>query len=164
MAEENASAGTPAPAPHAGRGVRLALILSLTLNLLVLGIVGGSILAHGWMDGAHRVREVGFGPYTDALTPEDRKALRDAFVKAVPDFRQRREEARADVERLAETIRAEPFDRAAVAALMEAQGARIQERIQLGRNLLLDRLEVMGPEARSALADRIGTMRRMHRD
>ena len=161
MADENATPGTPAPA---GRGVRFALILSLTLNLLALGIVGGSILAHGWMDGGHHVREVGFGPYTDALTPEDRKALRDAFVKAVPDFRRRRDEARADIERLAEAIRAEPFDRAAVAAMMEAQGARIQERIQLGRNLLLDRLEAMGPAARSALADRIETMRRMPHD
>ncbi len=164
MAEAKDTGGSQMFAPRAGRGTKIALILSLTVNLLVFGIVGGSIFAHGWRDDPHRVRDVGVGPFTDALTPEDRKALRDAFVKAVPDFRERRAAARADIERLAEAIRADPFDRASVAAVMDVQGNRIEERIQLGRNLLLDRLEAMGPEARAALADRLETMRRNRHD
>jgi uncharacterized membrane protein len=150
----------PTPAgQRAGRGLKIALILSLTLNLLVLGIVGGSILAHGWGDDPRRVRDVGFGPYTEALSPEDRKALLQGFMKAMPDFRKEREAARADMVRLADAIRTEPFDRATVEAVMNDQAARIRDRIELGRALLLDRLEAMGPEARAALADRMEHMR-----
>jgi uncharacterized membrane protein len=162
--DEVKDSGAAAPAPRTGRGVRIALILSLTLNLLVLGIVGGSILAHGWRDDPRRVRDVGFGPYTEALSPEDREALRDGFMKSAPDFRKQREAARADVVRLADAIRAEPFDRAAVAAVMDDQAERIAERMHLGRGLLLDRLEAMGPEARMVLADRIESMRLRRHD
>lgn len=151
-------------APKAGRGMKIALILSLTLNLLILGMMGGAMLAHGGRDDPRRVRDVGFGPYTEALSGEDRKALREAFVKAAPDFRAGREEARADVARLATAIRAEPYDRAAVEAVMASQVARIEERLQLGRGLILDRLDAMGPEARAALAGRIETMRMMRHD
>ncbi len=154
----------PTPIPRTGRGVRIALILSLTLNLLVVGIVGGSILAHGWRDDPRRVRDVGFGPYTEALSPEDRKVLLDGFMKSAPDFRKQREEARADMTRLAAAIRAEPFDRAAVEAIMDDQVARIRGRMQLGRSLLLDRLETMGADGRNALADRMESMRLRRHD
>ena len=153
-----------AAAPKAGRGMKIALILSLTLNLLIFGVMGGAMLAHGGRDDPRRVRDVGFGPYTEALSPEDRKALRDAFVKAVPDFRSSREEARADVAKLAEAIRAEPYDRAAVEAVIASQAERIEARLTIGRNLLLDRLDAMGPEARTALAGRIEMMRVKRRD
>lgn len=147
-----------------GRGMKIALILSLTLNLLILGMMGGAMLAHGGPHGPGGIRDIGFGPYTEALTGEDRKALREAFFKAAPDFRAGREEMRADVARLAAAIRAEPYDRAAVEAVMTSQAARIEDRLQLGRGLLLDRLDAMGPEARAALAERIEAMRRKHRD
>lgn len=153
-----------AAAPKAGRGMKIALILSLTLNLLIFGVMGGAMLAHGGRDDPRRVRDVGFGPYTEALSPEDRKALRDAFIKAVPDFRAGREEARADVAKLAEAIRAEPYDRAAVEAVFASQAERIEARLTIGRNLLLDRLDAMAPEARAALAGRIETMRMKRRD
>ncbi|MCA0271378.1 MAG: periplasmic heavy metal sensor [Proteobacteria bacterium] len=151
-------------APTAGRGMKIALILSLTLNLMIFGVMGGAMLAHGGRDDPRRVRDVGFGPYTEALSPEDRKALREAFFKAAPDFRKGREEARADVAALAAAIRAEPYDRAAVEAVMASQVARIEGRLQLGRGLLLDRLDAMGPEARAALAGRIETMRMKRHD
>ncbi|HQU67936.1 MAG TPA: periplasmic heavy metal sensor [Albidovulum sp.] len=162
--DEPTKTETGVAAPKAGRGMKIALILSLTLNLMILGVMGGAMLAHGGRDDPRRVRDVGFGPYTEALSPEDRKALREAFVKAAPDFRAGREEARADVAALAAAIRAEPYDRAAVEAVMANQVARIEERLQLGRGLLLDRLDAMGPEARAALAGRIETMRMMRHD
>lgn len=162
--DEKKDTGGAGDAPRTGRGVKIALILSLTLNLLVFGIIGGAIVAHGGRDDPRRVREVGFGPYTEALSPEDRKALRDAFLKAAPDFRHRREEARADVARLAAAIRAEPYDRTAVEAVIASQTSRIEERLKLGRSLLLDRLDAMGPERRAALADRIEAVRMKHHD
>lgn len=162
--DEPNKAEAQAAVPRSGRGMRIALILSLTLNLLILGIMGGAMLAHGGRDDPRRVRDIGFGPYTDALSPEDRKALRDAFLKAKPDFRASREEARSDVAALAAAIRAEPYDRGAVEAVMASQAARIEDRLQLGRGLLLDRLDAMGAEARTALAERMETMRLKGRD
>lgn len=159
MAEPN-NTGAGATLPKSGRGMKIALILSLTLNLLGLGIVGGAMFAHGGPDGPHGVRDIGFGPYTEALSDDDRRALREAFLKAAPDFRKGREEARADIEALAAAIRAEPYDRAAVEAVMGDQAERIEKRLELGRGLLLDRLDAMGPEARAALADRIEKMRK----
>ena len=149
---------------RSGRGMKIALILSLTLNLLILGIVGGSILAHGGRDDPRRVREVGFGPYSKALSRDDRAALRESFLKAMPDLRKQREDARADMARLAAAIRTEPFDRAAVEAIMDGQAARIQSRMQLGRGLLLDRLDAMSPEARGALADRMEELKTRRHD
>lgn len=164
MGDVSNTGSAPAAAPSAGRGVRIALILSLTLNLLIVGVVVGSILTHGGRNDPRRVLNVGFGPYTEALAPEDRAALREGFLKSMPDVLKRRSETRAEMARLADAIRAEPFDRAAVAAVMDDQAARIEERMQLGRNLLLDRLDVMGPEARRALADRMERMRARRRD
>ncbi|OYX42260.1 MAG: hypothetical protein B7Z02_12600 [Rhodobacterales bacterium 32-67-9] len=98
---------------------------------------------------------MGFGPFTEALTREDRAALRDAFIAAAPDFRDRRREAEADFARLVTSLRAEPWDRAATEAVLAEQGTRTAERLDLGRRLLLERLSAMTPEARAALADRI---------
>lgn len=162
--DEPMNTGSGVAAPKAGRGMKIALILSLTLNLLILGIVGGAMFAHGGPDGPGRIRDVGFGPYTEALSGEDRKALREAFIKAAPDFRKGREEAQADVARLAAAIRAEPYDRAAVEAVMADQGQRIEKRLMLGRGLFLDRLDAMGPEGRAALAGRIEEMRMKRHD
>lgn len=148
-----AEADMTKPKP-AGRWTTWALIASLALNLFVVAAVAGAGLRHQRMP--HRdVREVGFGPFTDALTREDRAALRDAFIAAAPDFRDMRREAEAGFTRLVAALRADPWDRAATEAVLAEQAARTAERLDLGRRLLVERLETMTPEARAALADRI---------
>ena len=101
------------------------------------------------------VRDIGFGPYTAALSSEDRTALRDAFLAAAPDFREKRREMRADVTRLAASLRSEPWDAAATEAILARQGADLASRLDLGRRLFIERLSAMTPEARRALAERI---------
>ena len=85
-------------------------------------------------------------------------ALRDAFMAAVPDVGMRRRTAAEDAAQLAAALRADPWDAAAVEALLLRQGARAEERFALGRRLFLERLGQMTPEARGALADRIERM------
>ena len=41
------------------------------------------------------VRDLGFGPFTEALNREDRAALRQAFLAKAPDLRQARQRVRA---------------------------------------------------------------------
>jgi hypothetical protein len=100
-------------------------------------------------------RDVGFGPYTETLTREDRAALRGAFNAAAPEVHEHWREMAADMSRLAAVLRAEPWDPAAADAVLTRQGARAAERFALGRRLFLERLGEMKPEARAALADRI---------
>ncbi len=146
------SAGTPG----AGRGVKVALILSLALNLAIGGLVVGAAL------GGHRVRpgmmmgpDVGFGPLTGGLTREDRRALRQRFEMAAPDFHGERSANAADFRALAGLLRADPFDPAAAEAILARQGERMRERLGQGRKVFLDYIASLTPAARVALADRI---------
>mgnify|MGYP001039269254 CR=1 FL=1 len=137
-----------------GRWTTWALIASLALNLFVAAAAVGAGMRHHRMPHGD-VREVGFGPFTDALTREDRAALRDAFIATTPDFRAMRREAEAGFARLVASLRADPWDRAETEAVLAEQAVRTAERLDLGRKLLLERLETMTPQARAALADRI---------
>jgi len=137
-----------------GRGLRIALGVSVALNLLVAGLVVGAVLR----DGGPRdrmLRDLDFGPFTEALTREDRDALRRDFVARSGGFRDMRAEMRADFNALLAALRAEPFDIDAARAVLEGQQTRLQSRLVLGQDLLLERLAAMSPEARAAFADRL---------
>ena len=138
-----------------GRWKTWALIVSLAVNVFVAATVIGAGVRHHWHPPRVDVRDVGFGPFTDALSREDRAALRDAFIAAAPDFRDRRREAAEDFSRLAEALRTDPWNPAEVEQVLSRQGQRASERFDLGRRLFLERLGGMSPAARSALADRI---------
>ena len=67
-----------APPARGPRWMRIALAVSLALNLAVAGVVAGAILR----DGNPRTRQdFGLGPLSEALTREDRRALREAFLQ-----------------------------------------------------------------------------------
>ena len=157
---------TPEPAaPKRLTGTRIVLYISLALNLLVLGLVLGAA-SHMWrspeMRADRAMRDGGFSPYVAALSPEDRRAyIRDIFARA-GDLRQNREAVRQEVETLLAILRAPDFDRAAFAASLESQSAKLEERRVAGIELFVARVSEMSAEKRQALADRIEQgMRRM---
>lgn len=141
--------------PRAGKGLRIALALSVALNLAVVGVVAGAMLRDGPGMRAAMVRDLGFGPYTEALSPEDRKALRRALFDRAPEIRDTRRLMRADTEALLALLRADPFDAAAFKARMEAQHQRMATQLRLGQDLLQDFIAAMSPEARRGFADRL---------
>lgn len=143
--------------PKSGRGVRIALALSVALNLAVLGVVAGAMLRDGPGMRAAMVRDLGFGPYTEALAPEDRKALRRALFVRAPEIRNARRLMREDAGALLDVLRADPFDAEAFKARMEAQHARMATQLRLGQDLLQDFIAAMTPENRRAFADRLET-------
>ncbi len=146
---------TQSTAPKTRGWVKWLLILSLGLNLFVVASVAGRALGpHGKHDH-RRGPDVGFGAFTESLSRRDRAALRDEFLKAAPDFRERREEVREDFARLVAALRADPWDQATVDFVIEAQGARTTERLDLGRRLFAEHIARMSPEERKAFADRI---------
>ncbi len=142
------------PPPKASR--RWLLPVSLALNLLVAGIVGGAAVRHALGDGRPMmVRDLAFGPFTEALSPEDRAELRRSFLSRAGDLRDLRPESRTDFNGLLVALRATPFDLGAVRDLMAAQSDRMAERLGLGRDLLVERIAAMSDAERSAFAGRL---------
>jgi uncharacterized membrane protein len=145
----------PPQPPVPGRGLRIALFVSVALNLCIIGLVGGA-LWHGRPEGGPRfARDLGFGPFTEALSPEDRRALVREFGRGEGGARAFRREMRADMETLLGLLRADPLDRDALGVLFARMAERGQERLETGQGLIEERILAMPPEARRAFADRL---------
>lgn len=157
MAGQTQTSGdqTPVRPTRSGRGLRWALGISLALNLAVVGMVAGAMLRDGpGMRGA-MVRDLGFGPFTEALSREDRRALRQALFERAPEIRQARQQRQEDLQALVAILWAEPFDAAALAAAMAEQEARMVGQLRLGQTVLQERIAAMTPEARRGFAERL---------
>ena len=145
-----------------GKGLRIALALSVALNLAVIGVVAGAILRDGPGMRAAMVRDLGFGPYSEALSPDDRKALRRALFDRAPEIRETRRLMREDTQALLALLRADPFDGGALTARMNGQHDRLAKQLRLGQDMLQEFILAMPPEARSAFADRLEQGLRHH--
>jgi uncharacterized membrane protein len=152
MTEPTTQATAPVP-PKTSRGVKVALAISVALNLAVAGLAVGAWLG----GGGHRdmPREMSFGPFSEALDDSDRRAIRRALLDRMGEFRASRAEARAEFEALLATLRADPFDPAALKAALAAIESRNAERLELGRTLIETRLIEMSTTDRQRFADRL---------
>lgn len=159
------SDSTPTPpmpvAPKSGRGLRIALAISVALNLAVAGMVAGASLRHR-ADGGRddMVRELGFGPFTEALSRQDRHALRQSFLAKSPDARAIKRQRRDDAMAVLNSLRAQPFVPENLSALMAAQQQRTAQQLALGQEVLRDFLVAMSPDDRAAFAGRL--QQRLH--
>jgi uncharacterized membrane protein len=143
------------------RWTRVLLAVSLALNLLVAGLAVGAMVRGGPAPGG---RDFGLGPLSEALSREDRKALREAFLDLHPDVRAGRRAMRADFDTLLAALRADPFDPAALDAALETIARRNTELLETGRGLVAARLKTMDASARAEFADRLEKgLRRMGR-
>ncbi|QDC10494.1 periplasmic heavy metal sensor [Oceanicola sp. D3] len=145
------------------RWVRVVLVLSLAANLAVAGLVLGAWITHDGKRGPDGprgerdriVRELGFGPYSRAIPREGREGMKAAIEPHRGALRANRDALRGAFEATLTTLRSAPFDRAAMAAQMAAQRDAIAANQKIGHEILLDRLEAMTPEQRTAFADRL---------
>ncbi|MEM7723833.1 MAG: periplasmic heavy metal sensor [Pseudomonadota bacterium] len=160
----------PAPEakkPRVGRGLKIALALSLSLNLLIIGLIGGAITAGGGLRGGDDgrgpgLRALGLGPFALSLDREDRADLRTRLEGG--DLGAPRRAIGGAMRDLQAALRSDPFDRdAAGAALARSRGAA--EALQSeGHTALLDMLETMPAADRAQLAQRLDrVLRRMGR-
>lgn len=155
----------PQTRPATARRWRWVLIVSLTLNLLVVGVVAGTVLRHAGGDGPpEAARALGFGPWSRGLSHDDHQALRRAFEASGQDFRAAWREERADRSALIAALQAEPFDPAALDAIAARMHARSVTRMDLGQRLIRDHVVAMTPEARHALAERMQAEPRRERE
>jgi uncharacterized membrane protein len=150
---------TPPQTPGAGQAsgganwIKVALAISVALNLAVAGLAAGAWMREGRERGMPR--DMSFGPFTEALDDSDRRELRRALGDRMPGFREARQEMRADLAALLATLRAVPFDPVAAEAAMSTISRRATERLDLGRDLIADRILAMSDAERLAFADRL---------
>ncbi len=140
------------------RWMKVLLAVSLALNLGVLGMLGGAALRGAGDQGRPDVRDIGFGPFSDALSPQDRQELRRAFLRDGGNPRAMRHMMRAEVATLLQVLRTEPLQEDDLRASFDRFRQRGQERLDLGQRLLADHIIAMSPDERARFADRLQEM------
>lgn len=145
-----------APPKKQGRWLKPALFVSLALNLLIVGLVAGSLLSpngprHGGDQRA--LRGVLGEPFVRALPPEERRAMVREIIGRRDAFQEGRNALRERFEGFLTALRSEEFDREEAERLLGEQRLAASTRQDLGEALLLDRLEGMTQEERAAYAD-----------
>lgn len=162
MNETSRSTTPPATDKPRRKWPRVLLAVSLTLNLLVLGLVlGAKASGHHGRDfdprGPERgaIAELGFAPLAGAFDLKDRRAIGKGFKERAGSFRDNREHLKDEFDAMLKTLRAEPFDQAALLALMEAQSNRIRGHGDTLRALVIERISLMSAKERAEFADRI---------
>ncbi len=142
---------------------RIILILSLSLNLLVVGLVAGTLLGGGperAPDKRPEAADLGFGPYVAALEVEDRKLLVQAARREGNGLREHRAQVRRQFEELLTLLRADTLDVAALDRLLSQQQAALSDWQQVGQELLISNLSQMDAAERAAYAERLDRLLR----
>ena len=133
------------------------LFASLAMNLAVVGIVAGAAwkFAPG-KDGRHPPRlDMVVGPYTHALSREDRRAIGKQMREAYRSQRPSREEIRAEFANVLTALRTVPYDGAKVETILMRQLQGGMDRQELGQRMLIGRLSAMSDAERAEFADRL---------
>ena len=131
---------------------RIVFVISLALNLAVVGLVIGAVASGRMGDGPPRAFDLGLGPVSRALDPQDRRAI-GLSLRGRTDLR--RGDLRAQTALMVAGLRQEPFDPEAMRALMNSQRARFGAVQDAAQAALIDRIAGMSPERRAAFADRL---------
>jgi len=151
--------------PKTSKRLAIALGLSLSVNLLIVGMVAGAILAGGPPGSPDRsgARDGGlgsFGIFSKAMNEGEKRAVRKAMRENRGQFRNGRREAAQEVGRVIEALRADPFDPAALTQVFSAQQARAVDRVSLGQRVFLDGVSSMSLAERRDYADRLEAVAR----
>lgn len=145
-----------------GRWLRIGFGLSLALNLMGVGLVAGMLWRHG---GAPRyVNTVQYAvPYLRALPFEARRDVMRTLRQSGADLHSMRIEGRALYAEMDSALRAQPFDPAAVEAILARQAALGQQVQTQSQSIWLARVMAMDDLARAAYADAVADVLRRPR-
>lgn len=153
------------PVPGRRRWVQVLLAASLTVNVLVLSVIAGAVLRDGRDHKGGRdhrkppsaersmLREGGLTPFFDAMSPDARARMAEAFRESGAGVKLDKAALAADFRAFISILRAEPFDPDALGAVLEAQHERVETRIVTGRRVLIDQIVAMAPDERAGFAD-----------
>ncbi len=150
---------TPPEKARASLWMRLLLIASLAVNLLVAGVVIGAIASQrGDEDRGDRLRgarDLAPPPFVLAIKRDDRRAVLRSLRDTVDADGRDRAAVRADLRVILGALRADSFEPEAVRALLAAERGRSQTRQETGEDIFVGYLEGLSAEERRAYADRL---------
>ncbi|CUH50354.1 periplasmic heavy metal sensor [Ruegeria atlantica] len=133
------------------RWISILLVISLALNLLIVGVALGTALRV--KGGDHAKSPPGFGSALyRALPKEERKAMRGELFDRHKKGAHNRSQ---DFAQLSTALRANPFDAAAVQALLDQQAQSMADLQDALQQEWLARVEAMSDEERLVYADRL---------
>ena len=140
------------PSARPSRLWRTVLVLSLALNLAVVGLVVGSLASGRMGNGPPRSFDLGLGPVSRALAPQERREIGRSLRQDRPlrDF-----DLRGRVDSMVTALKAEPFDASALRALMDEQAAGMANIQAKAQAATIDQIIAMTPERRRAFADQL---------
>lgn len=148
-------------AQPAGRGitraVKLTLAASLALNVAVAGIFFGAWIRHSQPERPpHAVaRDFGFGPFSDALTKSQRRALARDFTQKNGSPKQMRAEISQEFAAILAALKTTPFDAMALNAAMARQHNSFTRRLEQGKAAMQDMILSMSDDERAAFAEKL---------
>lgn len=138
--------------------MRVLLGGSLALNLLIAGLVGGAIVRYGGVDGLRAPpRSMGAALFRE-LPREDRRALRDrsnGMMMSKGMNMNHHERQMAEAMAVSAAVRAEPFDRDALSAILKEQAKQREKFQQSVHQAWLERVANMSSAERQAYAARL---------
>ena len=132
--------------------MRIVLVLSLALNLLIVGVVAGAVLGNR-KGGGPVLRDMGLGPFVQAMPREDRRAMAAALVREAGPFRENRRALGREIAAMLAVLRSDPLDEAALRSAIDRQRGRISERLALGSDIFVAQIATMSAAERLSYAD-----------
>lgn len=133
---------------------RVVLVISLALNIAVAGVLTGTALSGRGKDGPPARMTFAFGPLGRILDGKDRRAISEQMRRNGP-----RPLTRGQMNRrlatLADALRADPFDPAGFAVMLDGLRDRTMQVQENAQGAFVAHLAGLTPERRAALADRL---------
>ena len=135
---------------------KIVLVTSLTLNIAILGAVGGAFLRFGkGPKGKTKFDAVAGSVYIRAFTRDDRRKLGQAMREKYAAKSSTRNSFDAHFEDALRLLRDDSFDVTAFNDIMQQLSAISNSRQSEARLMLVNHLSLMSLEKRSAYADRL---------
>ena len=94
-------------------------------------------------------------PYVGAFERDDKRAMQQQMRARLPKRKDMRAALGKGYREFVEVVRAEPFDAAKAAKIMEEQFERAGQFQKVGREVSIERISEMSVEKRAAYADRL---------
>ena len=131
---------------------QIVLVCSLALNFAVAGVVVGSFASGRLGEGPPRSFDLGLGPISRALAPQERREVgrslrRDSVMR---DF-----DLRGRVSGMVRALKADPFEPESLRAYLTEQNAQMAAVTSKAQDALLVTIGQMTPERRAEFADQL---------
>lgn len=146
----------PSDGVKIGRMVKILLAASLMCNLAVGGIFAGMWLRQG--EGPpppSAMRNLAFGPYGEAMSRPQRKALARSFSQSHADPRAMRAQMESEFAQILVALRQVPLDEGALRQAVSTQQARALQRMEDAQKSLLGVILQMTDEERLTFAQKL---------